>query len=72
MIVSLNTLRTHTKNIFNKLGVNTAGRPSAAPRNWIYSSWPEITNPGPGKWFKPPAGAFLFSAINHHINHIIW
>ena len=39
LIVSLNTFRTHTKEYFHtNWESTTAGRPSAVPRNSIYSS----------------------------------
>ena len=60
LFVSLNTLGTQPRASSTNWGSTTAGRPSAAPRNWVYSSRPEITNPGPGRCHRSPAGAFRF------------
>ena len=34
--VSLNTVRTHTKNIYGKLGATAGGRPSAARKKLVW------------------------------------
>ncbi len=76
LMVSLNTLRTHTKNIYTKLGVNTVGQRSIGLKNSICSNDPGSTNPGPGRFVEPPAGAFFsltaLRSTNHHINHHMW
>ena len=60
LMVSLNTLRTHTKNIYDKLGVNN--RRAAVHRAEeldLRLTSPHTTIPGPGRSVEPPAGACL-------------
>ena len=72
LIVSLNTVRTHTKSIFTQIGSQQPAsgcQPCRGTRSILAD---HNYHSSPFRCHNPPEGTFLFSTINHHINHIIW
>ena len=65
LTVSLNTVRTHTKNIYAKLGVNNRRAASAGPGNSTSCRAPATANPGVA--LKAPA-----HPGNHQAAHHMW
>ena len=66
LVVSLNTVRTHTKNIYAKLGVNN--RRAAVRRAEELDLLPRARRSRPAR----PRRRCADAAMNHHLNHHMW
>ena len=66
LVVSLNTMRTHTKNIYSKLGVNT--RRAAVRR----AEGARVVRTDPGGADPGPPSRHALRLRNHHLSHHVW
>ena len=75
LVVSLHTVRTHTKNIYAKLGVNNRRAAVRRAEELNLLSRTRDRCPGPSSFTtRRPEGGRVFASgsKDHHVNHHTW